>query len=460
MADEQIGAGEESALWSNPRPALMVGVACVFVAYLASWSGNHVLTALPLLAGLLATGIAVSIAPMIWWVPGGAAFVSLLAMMTAQQSRWDGSAVLLFWLVAIFAGCCAVLVMLPQELRRLVVSVAIVFHFAGILTAITAAPPQSWLSGWLWGRVYRPYLQFMYVNNAYHFYSPEPGPATLLWFRVEYEPDDDGTTYYRWVKLPDLDDDGKPVEYDELARPRRVPIIQYTRRLSMGEMTNTKFDGIPVTRLDRLADQRVQVGVIRGIPVVPNMPLNAQYLEPNALSKHWIASYARHVAHTCKHTDRPDKPVTGVKVYRVTHNIVNYREFGTPSDEKKPNRPMLDAQGRLAPGKSLRDPTAFVPAYMGEFEASGAMKKSCREIAFNDMGEAYDKQRDPFLYWIIPILPKPREGSEGPPPYDYYVLDYVGKHAGDVRDVKPQRQEDWGRSKSPAAEAPAGGAAP
>ena len=26
----------------------------------------------------------------------------------------------------------------------------------------------------------------MYLNNAYHFYSPDPGPATYVWFRIFY----------------------------------------------------------------------------------------------------------------------------------------------------------------------------------------------------------------------------------------------------------------------------------
>lgn len=409
--DEVVSDSTDSAIFSNPRPALIIGIVSAVGAYVASRFEISAITVLPLLVALLATGIAVSIAPRSWWVLGSAAVVSLVSMLTAEQSRWDPSAVLLFWLLAVFAGVCGLVVTLPSVLQRVLVSVVIVFHFGGILTAITAAPPQSWVSDWLWGHVYRPYLQFMYLNNAYHFYSPEPGPATLLWFRVEYEPDDDGTTYYRWVKLPDLDEDGRPIEFDELGMPHRIPNILYTRRLSMAEMTNTKGEVLDPRYFERLKEQRVLAGHVRGIPVAPSMVLNAQYLEPNNLSKRWIASYTRHVALSCKHTLMPDKPVVGIKVYRITHNIVNYRDMASASS--------LDG-GRRVPGKSLSDPTLYVPVYMGEFESSGEMKKSCRETAFDQDGRIYDVRRDPFLYWIIPNLKK---------------------HAGDVDEAEPQSRD-------------------
>src|SRR5262249_51727018 len=30
--------------------------------------------------------------------------------------------------------------------------------------------PSPWLSTQIWTRIYRPYLEFLYLNNAYHFY--------------------------------------------------------------------------------------------------------------------------------------------------------------------------------------------------------------------------------------------------------------------------------------------------
>ena len=43
-------------------------------------------------------------------------------------------------------------------------------------------------------RVYRPYLNLLYMTNAYHFYSPDPGTSSVMWFAVYY---DDGT--FDWI---------------------------------------------------------------------------------------------------------------------------------------------------------------------------------------------------------------------------------------------------------------------
>src|SRR5437667_416198 len=83
-------------------------------------------------------------------------------------------------LKAALAG--AALVAAPRPWRQGVISAIIVFHFGGIFMATASPPPTPWLVEQMFQRVYNPYLQFMYLRNAYHFYSPEPGPASLLCF--------------------------------------------------------------------------------------------------------------------------------------------------------------------------------------------------------------------------------------------------------------------------------------
>ena len=39
-----------------------------------------------------------------------------------------------------------ILLLLPQAVRRLVLSVVIIFHFLGIATAITSVPPTPWFA--------------------------------------------------------------------------------------------------------------------------------------------------------------------------------------------------------------------------------------------------------------------------------------------------------------------------
>src|SRR5204863_8317780 len=113
---------------------------------------------------------------------------------------WDPFAMLLTFLTLV-GVLATTLMFLPRLIRRLIIVVLIIVHFTGILRAIMQVPPSPWLMIYLWQTVYRPYLQFMYLNNAYHFYAPEPGPGMLLWFQVKYE---DGT--YQWVKLPQRQD--------------------------------------------------------------------------------------------------------------------------------------------------------------------------------------------------------------------------------------------------------------
>ena len=92
------------------------------------------------------------------------------------------------------------------------------------LRFLSVPPPthdQSWLAQWGWV-ILQPYLQFMYLVNAYRFYSPEPGPASLLWYYVVYE---DGEI--REVKVPNREEH----MLDPLGQ-------EYTRRLSISESTN------------------------------------------------------------------------------------------------------------------------------------------------------------------------------------------------------------------------------
>src|SRR5262249_36752789 len=238
------------------------------------------------------------------------------------------------------------------------------FHFGGILTAVTSTHPQSWVSGQLWNYIYRPYLQFVYLNNAYHFYSPEPGPASLLWFFVEYESDTPGTRYYRWVKVPHVKD-GNPV-------PWRLK-VQYYRRLSLTKSTNQPTLYLPPLYVQKLPALRLAEGERIGIPPHPDLPYESQYREPSHFSRYWMSAYARHVAKTYPHEQRPELPVKQIKIYRVVHRIIG--------------------AGEIAAGQRMYEKTTYLPYYQGTFDADGKLV------------EGYD----PLRYWLIPIAYFPRE---------------------------------------------------
>jgi hypothetical protein len=320
-----------------------------------------------------------------------AAFVALLAYL--GMNGWDSFQWFFGALVAV-ALVGSLLVLLPSLWRRVVVSVLIVVHFGGMLTATTSVdPPNSvapWLSTQLWVRFYRPYLSFMYLANAYHFYSPDPGPATLLWFRIQYE---DGT--YRWRHVPDRDESPHGMHYQ--------------RMLALTESTNTALPRLPATQeeialsgepyqlyigpspdvwvshdpWEVILYRRRQVGTsLYGpdpIPVSEDVPITAQYREPQDLAKLLIASYAQYIAWNSPHPTRPDVAVKSVKVYRVVHQIMSPAE--------------------LSVGGDPLDKTRYWPYFQGEFDREGKMTNP----------------RDPFLYWLLPIVRVPRDYPQSGP---------------------------------------------
>jgi hypothetical protein len=335
-------AGE--GIFRNPWPALGVGFATTLVGFLISRlvpSAGLVLA----LIGLLATSIALVIRPLSPGVLGLGAVCALLAELSVKD--W-APLVLVTSIMTCALAVAALLMLLPQVLRRLAFSGLIVFHFGGIVTAVTTVSPNPWISQQLWARVYRPYLEFMYLNNAYHFYAPEPGPGILAWFYVRYE---DGSGH--WFKLP--------------TREHHAVALEYQRRLSFCESINQllQVDSVPVTALQRRAWAFNNLGFL-GHPYYPNPA--TQYHPPNWYSKEMIKTYARYVAGHTPHPTHPELKVTSVKVYRVVHTI-------------------LDAK-MMAEKRDPADKTLYLPYFQGEYDPDGNLRNP----------------DDPMLYWLVPIL--------------------------------------------------------
>ena len=205
-----------------PKPWLVMGagVGITLVGLLLAAFGDALAGArfVCFLVGLLTAGVAVSMR----LKKAGQAFeermesagllaVGALAALLAflgTDHNWESMQMALVVLV-IVALVGVVLVLLPTPARLLTASGLVLIHFVGILTAATntgtgtTGPP--WVSQSLHQWVYRPYLEFMYLNNAYHFYSPQPGPPAVVWFLVRYE---GGKA--TWVKCPDHRDTPTP----------------------------------------------------------------------------------------------------------------------------------------------------------------------------------------------------------------------------------------------------------
>jgi hypothetical protein len=435
MADEAVSAGPPPD-WPIGKPLHLVigGLAAAALALvLALVPGVWVpLRILILGTGMLAAGFAVMLQPREPRVLAGAALVALLSAWGMDGSQiqlwvqapasddyadWDGARLVMKTLVAI-ALLALFLIRLPEIMgwafrawqrtfasqraadlesaaargqtagwvsARAIVSLLAVVHFIGILCAVMAVPAanreSAWLPSQLWVR-YQPYLQFAYLNNAYKFYSPEPGPPSLLWFHVEYA---DGSA--RWVYLPSRDTDTK----DPLA-------VEFTRRLSLGNAADgaTYLPGIPEN-----VRQRRLTAV--NFPKHPEMALDMQYRMPNDTSQRNIAEFARHVALSYPH-DRAGVDVDGVKVYLVIHNMLQPPQMASALDPA--------------------EKWTYRPYFMGEFTKEGVLKDA----------------DDAMLYWLIPRFVWPRGRPFNPiadaPPetafpenIDYVVIDYLEKHA-------------------------------
>jgi hypothetical protein len=388
--DALSGLRDKGLVLLRPWPLVLAGLAMAgggLALASSSWIVARVLLAL---AGVLTAGVAISrrLQSAGQELPervesAGLTAVAGLAPLLAALScdaSWD-SIRLLFAVLAGVALAASVLVLLPRVARRVVASLLVVFHFGGILTACTSVPlrdqPAPWVSIQLWTHVYRPYLTFMYLTNAYHFYSPDPGPPSLLWFRVSYQ---DGTM--RWIRLPVREE---------------VPLsLPYQRYLALAESTNNPMPRPPLTRAERTEVER-RTGqapqqdpwedILRRreqggrkysppIPLAVDLLATAQYMEPNFITKMYISSYARHVGL------EETRPVKDIRIYRLTH--------------------MIPTPAQVAHGVSLLDETLYRPVYLGRYDREGNLIDT----------------KDPMLYWYMPILAVPpdygRPGTDLP----------------------------------------------
>jgi hypothetical protein len=263
---------------------------------------------------------------------------------------------------------------LPAVARKAVVSILILVHFASITVSVTSVPPPNGQAPWLaiqaWSYVFRPYASFMYLNNAYHFYSPEPGPPTLVWFFVRYS-DDSG----RWVKLPSRKDSPVPMHFQRL--------------LALTESVNVINHNMPPDYNERASARRLAGKIFDPeIPLPLDTPPNIAYQPPEEYSRVMIAAYARYVARHWPHPDdNPSADVKTVKAYRLVHQIIN-----APT---------------MAEGVSPNDETWDLPYFMGEFDPQGDM--------IDD--------KDPFLYFWVPIRRELAENGQ------MVLKNYLEEHA-------------------------------
>ncbi|QEL13735.1 hypothetical protein [Limnoglobus roseus] len=336
--------------------------------------------------GTLTVGAAVSMRatlPLVWLFGAGAAFLASFGL----PEHWDSARMLAR--VTVYAALTgALLAWAPVKFRYAAVSLAVVYHFFGIFLATTWPDPTPWFTQQVGTRVYLPYIQFMYLKNAYHFYSPEPGSASHLFCLVVYDATDPqtGKPEAKWVTMPSREHNWK----DPMG-------LSYFRRLSLTEQASGSMPQLN-PQSDEWRDinarrRAVAQGAQPNVAEIPLAPLDTdpnQYRMPRYdISRYLLPSYAAHLMHAYS---TPEKKVASVKIYRLDHPIPNLYQFS--QENWNPHHPI-----------------GFKPFYLGEFVPTG------------DGDAVLKDKQDPMLYWMTPILPKLRDakGRE----YE----DFMSKHA-------------------------------
>jgi hypothetical protein len=208
---------------------------------------------------------------------------------------------------------------------RLLVSGLVVFHLVGVMVAPISTPPQfagppSILGSEL-QRVYRPYITAMFLDHAYKFFAPNPGPSHLLRYDLYFA---DGT---------------KRVNADDQLLPDRFhhwPRLLYHRHFMLTEFLN---DGRPIDAWVPEAATSAPTTAGTG-EVLPPPNLGAPYVQP------YLRSFAAYLArkHQAQRVELyyrihllpaprdvlEGKPLDAAESY-VDRHVLTYSPPGAPS---------------------------------------------------------------------------------------------------------------------------------
>ncbi|QJW97406.1 hypothetical protein [Frigoriglobus tundricola] len=417
-AEQDLAEVVPQAEWVTVRKIGLVGVGLLAAAAAlgpvapGSTAWPHTVRLFLVLFGAVTAGAAVSMRPDLWksWAIGTGAAVLAIA---GTPAHWD-SFRLLFSVMAVVAAVWTAVRLAPPVYRVRIISALLLFHFTGIFLATTTPPQTPWVTEQAFVRVFNPYLQFLYLRNAYHFYSPEPGAASVLVFLLKTETGRDpvtGDKQYatKWVVLPKRPGDVK----DPLG-------LTYYRRLSITEQLARGTPGLRAASFEaREMRGRRQLAPI---PMHPSDAQEVQYQLPQPeVTRFILPSYASHVI--LENTPNKEAAAkTTVKVYRLQHNTMGIEDF-------------IDWRKRLGPLKSPYHPMWYRPFFLGEF---GFVQDADRPGSVQI--ELVNPQ-EPMLYWLVPIMPRPG----GLPPGETTkreFLDYMSFHALGPEGLGPETTVD------------------
>ena len=358
--------------------------------------------------GSIAGGAAVSMRPDLWRVWALGAAMSFLAMF-GTPGHWD-SYQLVFEVLTGVAVVGAIIAGVDSRWRYIAATAMLVYHFGGIFMATVSPSPSPWFAEQIYNRFYSSYLQFIYLTNAYHFYSPQPGPASVDVFLLKTEAGDealpDGTRRkkydYRWLILPYRYEAGR----DPLG-------LTYIRRLSL---THQTAQGGYELLLNPQSFERAEVHERRKeltmklggpyYPFHPIVPVFNQYQVPRSdVMNYILPSYAQHVI--LENTPNAATAAkTTVKIYRLEHETLSVAEFNT------------------TPPTDPFHPATFRPFFLGEYGFRPDRSDPERKRARIELLDPQEK----MLFWMIPVTPRAANAVAGFTSRKDYD-DYLSAHA-------------------------------
>jgi len=399
---------------------ILAGIGMVFAGSAASMRPRDWLSWLPLgAAGLLCYGVGSQPPAELSWM----ALKPQRSWYAAVPNAWD-SYQLLGGVTGLVAFAAAGFTRLPIRVALSAIFVLVAFYFTGIIASVLSPPPTPFLVDEYWRRLTRFHSQFLYINNAYHFYSPEPGPPSELWVCLKYAPEPEAlenggpaAPETEWVYIPRRNRD--TMDPMRITYYRRIALCDQVAQMQQGY--NTTFpEELQKANLRRLND-------IRRIPK-GNVPENQQYVQPaDAVIRQTLPSFANHFA---KRYGKPGREVTSVKIYRVLHEVLpveRFRQLAVPPTETPKPTPLTWGAEPSPPRppetyyQSPYHPSLYYAYYQGEYDLQGNILDST----------------DPELYWLVPV--ERRANNEGShrlitaAEFDRYFIDYVSVHAGSKR---------------------------
>jgi len=306
--------------------------------------------------GSFSTGIAVSMRPSSPRLLSLAFLASIFAYFGFHPA-WDSGRIVAA-IAAVVSGVAAILMALPRPVRRAGVSFLVLFHFAGILSAVSSPPSErgAWTVETLSKRVFRHYLPPIHMEESYQYYTDGAVPSSLLWMCIDFTSGDS-----RWFMLPRKQADWR----DPMG-------LSFQRRWVLAAKLDMPTNMPPSD--DQVRGRYRMSSGPTAIPFHPEISIPQQYRCQSQLAREtFISSCIRHVCHEPNYGIRGgDRVIRSIKVYLVLHfapqpESIQFRGFDSPE--------------------------LYHPYYVGEFDAAG------NELNIND----------PLRDWLIPIFYTPKD---------------------------------------------------